>query len=169
MRKTHLIPLVAAVGLALAGTAQAATKTTTFNVTATVNANCFISAGNLSFGNFDINDVTDTTATSTINVRCSKDTPYTVLLSSGPGSFAAREMLNGSDKLIYNLHVGSGASDAVWGDGVGGTTATVNGTGNGVGVAQQNPHTVHGRILAANNLTAKPGAYSATITATVSY
>ena len=49
MRKQIIAPLAAGVLLALAGAAQAATKTASFTVNASVGKNCVISAGNLAF------------------------------------------------------------------------------------------------------------------------
>jgi len=80
MKRTIVAPLTGAILLALAGTAQAAaTRTTTFNVSATVVDNCVISAGDLSLGVFD--GTTDLASTSTITVNCSNGTDYTVDLS----------------------------------------------------------------------------------------
>jgi len=58
---------------------KAATATTTFQVTATVNATCLISATNLAFGAYT---GTQTDATSTVTVTCTNTTPYNIGLNA---------------------------------------------------------------------------------------
>ena len=81
MKRNFVAPLTAGILLALAGTAQAATRQATFTVSATVVDNCVVSAGDLNLGTFDGN--ADLASTSTITVRCSNNTDYTVDLSAG--------------------------------------------------------------------------------------
>ncbi|MCX7065189.1 MAG: spore coat protein U domain-containing protein, partial [Proteobacteria bacterium] len=76
MRNSVSTTIAAGVLLALAGAAQAATKTGSFQVTATVSKNCIISAPNLNLGIFD--GTNDLTMSSTISVNCTNLTPYTV-------------------------------------------------------------------------------------------
>jgi spore coat protein U-like protein len=125
MRKSLLV-LAGAAGLAAAaGNAVAATTTTTFAVTATVNANCLVAANALNFatyapggGDLDVN--------TTLTVRCTKNTAYTVALNAGStvgGALSQRLMGNGSDTLQYNLFT-TAARDTIWGDGTS-STATV--------------------------------------------
>jgi spore coat protein U-like protein len=164
--KKHLVaPLTAGILLALAGAAQAATKTATFNVSATVVDNCTISAGALNLGTFD--GTNNLTANSTSTVRCSNGTDYTVDLSAGSsGSFANRTLTNGSNSLVYNLYT-AGDYQTVWGNGQNGT-----GRASDIGEGMGNPitHTVHGRLLASQNQGAiDAGDYSDTITATITY
>jgi spore coat protein U-like protein len=52
MRKQIIAPIAAGVLLAFAGAAQAASKTASFTVSATVGKNCVISAGDLALGAF---------------------------------------------------------------------------------------------------------------------
>jgi spore coat protein U-like protein len=166
MRRQILAPLTAGVLLALAGTAQAATKSTTFQVMANVLENCTITAGDLDFGPLTID--TNATAQSTITVRCTNGTDYTVNLSAGgSGNVLDREMSGaGAISVHYNLftdanHLG------IWGDGLGGTT---NGGGMGAGMANAQALTVYGQLLAAANAgQVEAGAYSDTITATIVY
>ena len=164
--KKHLVaPLAAGILLALAGAAQAATKTATFNVSATVVDNCTISAAALNLGTFD--GTNNLTANSTITVRCSNGTDYTVDLSPGSsGSFANRTLTNGANSLVYNLYT-AGDFQTIWGNGQN-TTGRVSGLGTGMGNAIT--HTVHGRLLASQNQGAiDAGDYSDTITATITY
>ncbi|WP_414039757.1 spore coat U domain-containing protein [Acidithiobacillus sp. M4-SHS-6] len=172
--------------LASAGIAQAAsTATTTFNVTATVPAFCKVSATNLNFGNYTPGSGA-VTGNSTISVNCTKGTTFTVALNAGSStgaSFTNRNMTGTgaadpagntattSDLLNYQLYttatVGSGGT--IWGDGSTGTS-TVAGTGAGMGTPQAVAETVYGQIPDSTvNSTAVPGAYSDTVTVTVSY
>ncbi|APH59659.1 Csu type fimbrial protein [Granulibacter bethesdensis] len=140
---------------------DAATSTTTFQVTATVQASCVIQAANLSFGNYS---GSQTDATSTIQVTCTNSTPYNVGLSAGTGSGATvsnRKMtLNGTSALPYALYSDSSRSTN-WGNTP--NQDTVSGTGNGSGQSL----TVYGRIQTGNYPT--PGSYADTITATVNF
>ena len=65
-----LTGLSAGILLALTGGVQAATKTDTFVVSATVNANCFIDATDLTFPGFD--GSVNVLGTSNIEVRCTQ-------------------------------------------------------------------------------------------------
>jgi spore coat protein U-like protein len=166
MRSQILAPLTAGVLLALAGTAHAATKSTTFQVTANVLENCTITAGDLDFGNLTID--TDATAQSTITVRCTSGTDYTVNLSSGgSGNVLDREMSGaGAVTVHYNLFTDL-THLQIWGDGQGGT---FNNGGLGAGMANAQSLTVYGQLPA--NLNAgqvEADNYSDTITATIVY
>lgn len=165
-----IAPIAAGVLLAMAGAAQAATKTASFTVSATVAKNCIISATDMNFGTFDLDDVTDRATTSDILVRCTNGTDYEVRLSTGgSGDFANRRLVSGGNSLVYNLYTGSGATDPVWGDGTTAGTDAVNGSGTGMGIGQQDLLVVHGRIPAVGNETALPGTYTDSITATIEY
>jgi len=144
---------------------QAATDTTTFQVTATVTESCNVTATNLAFGNYDPS-AADNEKTSTITVTCTKGTDYDIGLDQGTASGATvttRQMADtvSSDLLNYSLF--SDASRTVnWGNTVG--TDTVN-VGSATGAAEN--HTVYGRIPTGQYVTA--GSYSDTITVTVTY
>ena len=145
----------------LANSSFAATATTTFSVTATVQATCLISASTLAFGTYTGVQIA---ATSTLQVTCTNTTPYNVGLNPGTATGATvttRKMTGpASATLNYSLTQDSGHT-INWGQTVG--TDTVAGTGNGAAQAL----TVYG-LLAAGQYPA-PGAYSDTITATVTY
>jgi spore coat protein U-like protein len=138
MRQLSLSIAAAALVLAAAGDAMAATGTDTgsFEVKATVVAKCrFKSATDLSFGSYDPTDATDNTSgQNDIVVKCTKGTPYTIALDQGAnadaGSTAAaptRRMKSGSEYLSYSLYSDSGRS-TVWGDNANnpGMTSTTN-------------------------------------------
>jgi spore coat protein U-like protein len=161
--------LLAAAGASLvAAGAHAATATGTFTVTATVLKTCSVTAGNLGFGNYTPG-AGAVTASSTINVNCTKTTPFTVALNGGSttgGTVAQRLMANGTNTLQYNLFT-SNTFATVFGDGTG-TSATQPGTG--AGVATSVPFTVFGRLPDnATNQAAVPGSYTDTVTVTVTY
>lgn len=167
MRKQILAPVTAGVLLALAGTAQAAEKTTTFLVTANVLENCTITAGDLDFGDWTVD--TDVEVDSTITVRCTANTDYVVNLSGGTttGNVLDREMTGaGATNVNYNLYTDVARTN-VWGNGAGGTF-NLGGIGAGMGVAQQ--LLVRGQLLASANVgLVEAGVYTDTITATIVY
>jgi spore coat protein U-like protein len=164
MRKSLMAPVAAGLLLAVCGSAVAASKTDTFDVTANVVGNCFVTATDLNFGDFD--GRVALSETSTVTVRCSKNHGYTLKLDAGDaGSFSPRKMDNVLEYYLYT----SPAAITVWGDGSA-TTGTVSGVGNGLGVPNEIQHTVYGELpLSAANQAAPVGAYSDTITVTVEY
>ncbi|WP_432207758.1 Csu type fimbrial protein [Burkholderia pyrrocinia] len=140
--------------------AVAATATATMAVTATVDSTCLITATPLAFGAYA---GTQTDATSTLSVTCSNTTPYNVGLDAGLATGAtvtSRAMTITGASLLYSLFQDAGRTTN-WGNTVG--TDTVAGTGTGSAQAL----TVYGRIAAGQFVT--PGAYTDTITATVTY
>lgn len=169
MKKYLVAPLTAGILLALAGAAQAATRTDGFTVSATVSGNCLITAQDMNFGTFDLTDTTDQQTNSDILVRCTNGTSYGIALSVGTGTdFASRTLLNASSEpLFYNLYT-SATHATVWGDDTG-LTDIVSGTGAGMGIGNLITHKVYGRILGSENLGAKPGTYTSNIVATITY
>jgi len=168
MRSRKLVSFVSTgVLLALAGSAQAATRTTNFNVTASVAGNCQVTATDLAFGAFD--GEIDLANTSTVSVRCTDGTPYSVALDvgTGGGSFAGRALANGGDTVVYNLYRNA-AHTEVWGDGTS-STFIVSDVGNGMGIPNAIDHTVYGELLAAGNENAPVGSYASSIQVTVTY
>ena len=166
MRKQIVAPLAAGVLLAFAGAAQAAIKTASFTVSASVGKNCTISATNLALGEF-VGD-NNLTAQSDITVRCTNGTAFNIALDDGlTGTYAGRRMVGpGGNFLVYNLYTDNTYA-AVWGDDTG-TTDVVG--GSGTGMANALTRTVYGRLLAADNVGAvEAGAYSDTIVATITY
>ena len=171
MNRKNVALLTAGVLLALAGTAQAATRSTSFVVSANVASNCAIGATGLNFGTYD--GTNNLTANSTITVRCSTGTNYSVDLSTGSSnSYAARNMVHPTSStgtpLVYNLYTDAGLG-TIWGNDSNGS-GHVTGSGNGMGVGNAITHTVYGRLLAsANQGDFDVGAYSDTIVATITY
>lgn len=141
--------------------AAASTATTTFTVTATVQATCLVSATGLAFGTYT---GAVASSTSTISVTCTNTTPYNVGLNAGLATGAtvtARKMTGPASALLsYGLYSNAGYSTN-WGQTIG--TDTVTGTGNGSAQAL----TVYGQVAAGQYVA--PGAYTDTITVTVTY
>lgn len=158
------IPAVLAfamVGLFLAPANASTTATTTFAVSANVQATCLIAATPLAFGTYT---GAVATSTSTVSVTCTNTTPYNVSLGAGLASGATvttRKMTGPSAAVLSYAMYTDSARSVNWGQTIG--TDTVVGTGNGA----SQPLTVYGSVPAGQYVA--PGAYSDTITATVTY
>lgn len=164
---------LAAGSLAVAGAANAATATTTFQVTATVLARCAVSATALNFGSYNPGaGNVDVSATNNITVNCTRGTPYTVGLNAGLAPAATvtnrrmRSAATPAEELAYALYTTAGRT-INWGD----TVPNGAQTGTGAGFATAANFTVHGRIpdSAANQNAAVAADYADTITVTVTY
>jgi spore coat protein U-like protein len=171
MNKTVLMAAIAAAGLLVVGSANAATVTDQFQVTATVKANCKISgATDLAFGDYTP-EAGDVDGLSTVSVRCSKGASYDIGLDAGIGAGATvsdRKMTltTGTDTLAYALYSDSYVTN--WGNTP--STDTKSGTGTGLGVVAAQDYTVSGRLVdSAANQAAPVGSYADTITVTVTY
>jgi spore coat protein U-like protein len=135
--------------------------TASFTVTAVVQATCTIIANPLAFGTYSgllIN------ATSTLSVTCTNTTSYNIGLNAGAATGATvtnRSMTGPSSALLgYKLFSNSGLTTN-WGNTVG--TNTLGGTGSGA----LQPLSVRGQIPAGQYV--RPGSYTDTITATITY
>jgi spore coat protein U-like protein len=150
-------------GLVPATLAPAATKTAKFNVSATVQNDCTVTATNLAFGTVGLTNA-NVDATSTITVVCTPETPYTVGLNEGTtagSTVDARLMSSGTSTLAFQLYSDASRSQ-VWG--VTPSVDTVGGTGTG----QATNFTVYGRI-APQTPAPRAGDYTTEITATITY
>ena len=133
--------------------------------------NCLISANNLAFGNYDT--ISNLTGSTTLTVTCdhpsksSRTFNYTISLSTGPGTYAARTMLATIDTLVYNLYT-TAALTTVWGDGTSGTVVVSGSLMVPAFSTGSSIVTVFGQIGGGQNVV--PGAYqtSTPITATIS-
>ncbi len=157
------LPLLLAAPLVVAATAG-----TSFQVTATVVSACSVSGTTLHFGAAldPVLTPQPVDASSTLTVRCTNTTPYTVALDAGSNAggataFGNRSMTNGSELLGYQLYLNPGRT-TVWGDGTGGSS-TQAGTGSG----SDQTLTVHGRLPILSG--AVPGSYADTVTVTITY
>ena len=137
-------------------------------------ANCSVSVVSpLSFGVYDtINPLPGSTV---ITVECRRTggkpetVPITIALSSGPGSYAARQMrlITGTEVMLYNLYTNA-ARTQVWGDGSAGTavvTNTINTSGPPGNPPQISTYTIFGLVGGNQNLS--PGNYQTTSAITV--
>ena len=135
--------------------------TTSFPVTATVQATCTVSATSLVFGTYAS---TLLSSTSTISATCTNTTPYNIGLNAGTATGATvtnRSMTGPAGALLhYSLFSDSGHT-VNWGNTVG--TNTVAKTGSGVAQTL----TVYGQVPAGQHVT--PGSYADTITVTLTY
>jgi spore coat protein U-like protein len=130
--------------------------------TATVLANCSVSATGVDFGSSGpITSNVD--AAGTVTVHCTNSTPYAVALNggnSGASDPTQRKMSKGSETITYGLYQNSACSQP-WGSTTG--TNTVAGTGTGGNQAL----TVYGRV--ASQTTPSPGTYTDSVVVTVTY
>jgi len=156
--------------LGVAGGASAGTKTTTFQVSATVNSNCVVGASMpaLTFPAYTPG-TGQQTGTTTLSAKCTQGSAVTISLNAGTTtgtSFAPRLLANGANTLQYNIYTDATYA-TVWGDGTG-TTKTV--TITGTGMANTVSYTVNA-VLPDNaaNQAVPTGTYTDTITATFSY
>jgi spore coat protein U-like protein len=163
MSKFSITIPAAAIFVALLPTAAgAATKTATFNVTATVVDDCTISADHLDFGDVGILS-SNVDADANIRVLCTQGTDYTIALDAGSGTGSTiqdRHMANGTDTLKYQMYRDA-ARVQVWGDNPG--TDTEGGEGNG----NEQVLTIYGRVPV--QPAPAPGSYISTVTATITY
>jgi spore coat protein U-like protein len=143
--------------------ADATSTTSTFSVQLSITASCAISsAPTLNFGAAGV-VATAVNQTSTLQVQCTNSTPYNVGLNAGTSSGATvttRKMTSGANTISYSLY-SDAAMTANWGQTIGIDTVSSTGTG-----AVQS-FTVYGQVPAQS--TPAPGAYSDTVTVTVTY
>jgi spore coat protein U-like protein len=139
-----------------------ATASTSTSATATLTNNCSVSATNINFGSIGYL-VANNDAQGTVTIKCSSTLPYTVSLdggASGATNPTQRKMSFSGSDVTYGIYRDA-ARSLPWGNSTG--TNTASGTGSG---ASQS-FTTYGRI--APQTTPRPGAYTDSIIATVSY
>ncbi|SHN41827.1 Spore coat protein U (SCPU) domain-containing protein [Duganella sacchari] len=138
-------------------------KTTTFDVTLKIIADCTIAANTLDFGQSQGVLATAVNVNTTLNVTCTNTTPYNIGLNAGTGtgSTVAARLMSGTgantSTVAFNLFQAAGTTN--WGNTQG--TDTKSGTGTG----SSQTITVYGNIPA--QATPQPDTYKSTITATV--
>ena len=141
---------------------QSQQVSTTFRVSARVEAVCEVTANDLNFGSYS--QQSGTNGTTQLRAVCSPQTTYNIGLNEGTGGgtiAAGRQMSGaGGQKLTYQLY-SNAARSTIWGN----TTGTDTVTGVGTGLAQD--HTVFGAIPATQNIPA--GDYADTITVRIYY
>ena len=150
--------------------AQAANPTTasgTFQVGATILVACNVTGSTLTFGGAldPLQTPGPVDASTTLNLTCTKTTPYSVALSAGANAgnasaFGSRVMKSGNNSLPYQLYLDSGRTQ-VWGDG------NSSGVYTGTGTGSQQQLTVYGRLPSLAGIV--PGNYADTVTLTITY
>jgi len=145
-----------------AGTRLAVAGTGTSVWTANVPAMCLLTTASLNFGSQGVLS-TAVDAQTSLSIRCTRTTPYTVALSAGSGAGATttnRLMTGPSAATIGYALYRDAARTQNWGNSPGDIAS-----GTGTGLAQN--HMVYGRTPP--QTTPAPGAYSDTIIVTVTY
>jgi spore coat protein U-like protein len=107
MRRFQLAAVAAAVTAVVAAVAflphpaEGATATANLTVQAAVPARCTIAANTLNFGNYDPNGAANITSTGTVTLTCTRNTPYSVVLTSA-NNFRMND--GGTNNLAYTLY-----------------------------------------------------------------
>jgi spore coat protein U-like protein len=122
-------------------------------------ASCSLSVQPVVFGNYDFQSSQDLESVGHVIVSCDSSTSFTIALSPGSGSFAARSMQNETHRLFYNLYTDA-TQTMVWGDGSAGS-GVVGDSGTEVDRA------VYGNAPAGQN--PYIGVYSDAVTVTLSF
>ena len=169
-RNTRLAAVAIAIATVLGGAVPAdaavylnGSRTSNFDVTLKIIADCTIAANPLDFGQSQGVLATAVTVNSTLSVTCTNTTLYNVGLNAGTGtgSTTAARLLSGTgantSTVAYTLYQAAGSTN--WGNVQG--TDTKSGTGSGVAQTL----TVYGVVPA--QATPQPDTYKSTITATV--
>ena len=138
--------------------------TASFRVMAGINDACLVSATDLDFG--EVSSLANgVTGSSTIDVQCTTDLDYSVMLNGGVhGTISERKLAktgSTATTIAYNLYTDA-SRQFVWGDS---TTGTVS-TGKGDGSIHTIP--VYGKV-AAQQIMPEAGIYTDTVTVTVTY
>lgn len=173
LRTLRLPALLASTSLAgallLSVPTHAGTAAENLDVSATVVANCTISAGTVAFGDYDpivANKSGALDATGTVTVTCTNGSAVTVTLDQGANADAGsttaaplRRMVSGINFLDYALFSDSGYT-TVWGA-TAETDVASTGTGDAVDL------TVYGRVAADQQVPV--GAYADSVVAEVTF
>lgn len=159
--------LLAALISVLAAPAMADTKTAGFDVKLNVKKACLISASELNFGDHDFNETANIDVDSTITVKCTRGTSYSVTLNAGttPSNTETARKMKGTtggnaDLVPYALFSDSNRTTN-WGTAAGMPASALGNNAN-------QTLTVYGRVLP-SALNVQPDAYIDTVTATVTY
>jgi spore coat protein U-like protein len=152
--------MAAAVAFAGGQAVSAGSNSANMTVTATVSANCTVSASPLTWTAFDTVTGSGADTTTKLSIACTKGTAANVAM--GPGLATAngtRNMKKGSDSLAYDIYTASDYG-TVWSD-----TSKVSLVAAPSKVAREVD--VYGRIVASNDVPA--GVYTDTVSVTVDF
>lgn len=132
---------------------------------------CALSSTSLSFGHYVPYEATPTDSTATITVTCTSSNVVPVIINgsislTGPGAPSERDLIDGSNRLRYQLFLDPSRT-MVWGDGGSGDTRSVIGIASIAGPFQATV-TVYARIPAGQS-GAMVGNYIGQITVVLNY
>lgn len=133
------------------------TFTTYYNVVANCNIN---TSTGINFGTY--NPLVNSTATGTIAITCSNNSPYTIT----PNKIIGRTMksaANPTNTLAYALYTNSGYN-LIWGD-----TSTYGNAISGTGNGSLQSYTIYGRILSGIYTSVPANDYIDTVIVTLTY
>jgi spore coat protein U-like protein len=159
------VVLLAALGTSAGLAFSAGSQTTNIGVTASVASNCLVSTPStgLAFGVYDPLASSDTVASTTFKVKCSKNAGYTIGLSAGGGAAELARKMALANELAMNYAIYSDSGRTTnWGATAGAAT------GIGSGLDTENTVTVYGKIPK-NQYDVGVGSYTDTVVATISY
>ncbi len=163
MKKLTTLSLLA-MGTFASYTASAATATTDFQVTASIEDSCTVdNTGDMAFGTYAPLSGLDAETSIDIQITCTNQTPFSAAMNTGlNGTNFNRQMTNGATPLNYNIYTENTHTD-VWGDGTNSTHIVADfGTGSMVA------YTAYG-LVPASQTGAESGSYTDQITVTVTY
>ncbi len=173
MKLTKLFLVLASFGaLAVASdtaAVAATTKTANFNVTASVVANCNISAVDIAFGAYDPLSANPLTQNGQVTITCSKGAAVSIGLSGGGNKAAPFNQMKSastSSFLQYQLYQDSGFATQ-WSDSQPAGSGTVMSIAS-VGVLTPVPYTIYGRVPAGQTASVATD-YADTVTASVNF
>ena len=131
---------------------------------------CTVTTAGSPFGTFNAIDNLERDTLAALEINCT-GTPgdtasYTIVLSTGMGSFSNRQLRSGASLLRYNLYSDS-ARTQVWGDGSDGSTTVSDSLPLTTSSAIRS-YTIYGRIPNGQQM-AEVGSYFDTITVIVTY
>ncbi|MBP7571220.1 MAG: spore coat protein U domain-containing protein [Acidobacteria bacterium] len=133
---------------------------------ATAGAQCSISTqGGVSFGTYDVFDAAPLDSTGSIAYRCgNKDKDIRITLGRGASpTYRPRTLVNGSERLAYNLFMDAAAT-SIWGDDTEGTSSYfIHNPRNNVWLTL----TIYARVPPGQDVAA--GSYSDTITVDINF
>ena len=165
--------LLAVAAFAFVGVAAADTTTSSFKVNLTVTKNCRVKTAPIDINLGSVAAGEAVTAGSTvINVNCSKSTPFTVGLTPVNASTTGAGTMTGpgpgTETIPYQLHQTT-AAGANWGNVTGTGANVMSGTGSGMGSGQLKPFTAFATVALTATDDVTVGAYTDTVTVTVTY
>ena len=156
MKKIILSSIFATSAFTSMATYAAGSDSTEFQVKITVNESCqFTSAQHVEFNDVDRSTKAGSTAKGQLNVTCTKNTPYQIVLA-GSGAMSNID-LSSTSKVPYKLYQNA-ARTAEWND-----VNLLPGTGNG----KDQTIAVYAKLAGDTNVEA--GNYVDRVTATVTY